>query len=182
MSKSTLSSVVSTLVRASVGTSVSSTVPDEDLDKHVADLILKEAKQKAENYSKLGIKAYLPAGYAVHSDCVFGDEYNSILIAQTQMPPVPTSVSFRPSFGAPMITTRLYCVHRRSQLKRQKGNGRSRNGKRGEHVRKRLPLQNGRGDAGPGMTMTRTGGIQGKPEIGITHGRIRDYGISIGGA
>lgn len=70
MSKSTLSSVVSTLVRASVGTSISSAVPDEDLDKHVADLILKEAKQKAENYSKLGIKAYLPAGYAVHSHCV----------------------------------------------------------------------------------------------------------------
>lgn len=65
MSKSTLSSVVSTLVRASVGTSVPSTVSDKDLDKHVADLILKEAKQKAESYSKLGIKAYLPARYAV---------------------------------------------------------------------------------------------------------------------
>ncbi|KAG9313903.1 hypothetical protein JVU11DRAFT_4675 [Chiua virens] len=60
MSKSTLSSVVSSLVRASMGTSVSTTVPDEDLDKHVAELILKEAKQKAENYTKLGIKAYLP--------------------------------------------------------------------------------------------------------------------------
>ncbi|KAG6380711.1 hypothetical protein JVT61DRAFT_5089 [Boletus reticuloceps] len=62
MSKSTLSSVVSSLVRASVGTSVLSTVPDEDLDKHVAELILKEAKQKAESYSKLGVKAYLPTG------------------------------------------------------------------------------------------------------------------------
>lgn len=66
MSKSTLSSVVSTLVRASMGTSVSHTVPDEDLDKHVADIILKEAKQKAENYNTLGIRAYLPAGCVAH--------------------------------------------------------------------------------------------------------------------
>ena len=53
-----------------MGTSVSTTVPDEDLDKHVAELILKEAKQKADNYSKLGIKAYLPAGYAARSNYV----------------------------------------------------------------------------------------------------------------
>lgn len=50
-----------------MGASVPSNVPDEDLDKHVADLILKEAKQKAENYSTLGIKAYLPAVYARRS-------------------------------------------------------------------------------------------------------------------
>ncbi|KAH7924493.1 hypothetical protein BV22DRAFT_1195899 [Leucogyrophana mollusca] len=61
MSKSSLSSVVSGLVRASMGTAVSSTVTDEDLDRHVAELILKEAKQKAESYTKLGFKAYLPA-------------------------------------------------------------------------------------------------------------------------
>ena len=67
MSKSTLSSVVSSLVRASVGSSVPSTVQDEDLDKHVADIILKEAKQKAENYNTLGIQAYLPTG-SVHSN------------------------------------------------------------------------------------------------------------------
>lgn len=59
MSKSSLSSVVSTLVRASMGTAVSSTVTDEDLDRHVADLILKEAKQKAERYGQDGIRAYL---------------------------------------------------------------------------------------------------------------------------
>lgn len=118
MSKSTLSSVVSTLVRASVGASVSSTVPDEDLDKHVADLILREAKQKAESYSTLGIKAYLPAGYAVCSNRMLRERFYDDFTAQTQMHPVPTSVSFRPSSGAPMIITRLYCVHRRSQLKR----------------------------------------------------------------
>jgi hypothetical protein len=60
MSKSSLSSVVSNLVRASMGTTVSPSITDEDLDRHVAELILKEAKQKAETYGQLGIKAYLP--------------------------------------------------------------------------------------------------------------------------
>ncbi|OJA11872.1 hypothetical protein AZE42_03260 [Rhizopogon vesiculosus] len=60
MSKSSLSSVVSNLVRASMGTSVTPSITDEDLDRHVAELILKEAKQKAESYGRLGIKAYLP--------------------------------------------------------------------------------------------------------------------------
>lgn len=63
MSKSSLSTVVSNLVRASMGTSVTPNVPDEDLDKHVAELILKEAKQKAESYAKFGIQAYFPAEY-----------------------------------------------------------------------------------------------------------------------
>ena len=58
--KSSLSSVVSNLVRASMGASVPNTVADEDLDRHVADLILREAKQKAEKYGKDGIRAYLP--------------------------------------------------------------------------------------------------------------------------
>ena len=62
MSKSSLSSVVSKLVRASMGTAVSSTVTDEDLDRHVAELILKEAKQKAERYGQHGIRAYLKDG------------------------------------------------------------------------------------------------------------------------
>ncbi|KAH9962327.1 hypothetical protein BJV74DRAFT_880035 [Russula compacta] len=60
MADASLSSVVSGLVRAQMGTSVSSTVTDEDLDRHVAELILKEAKKKAEQYSKQGISAYLP--------------------------------------------------------------------------------------------------------------------------
>ena len=67
MSKSTLSSVVSNLVRASMGSSVSDTVPDDDLDRHVAELILKEAKQKAERYGSEGYKAYLPqSNWYVH--------------------------------------------------------------------------------------------------------------------
>ena len=60
MGDTSLSSVVSGLVRAQMGASVSSTVTDEDLDRHVADLILKEAKKKAEQYGKQGISAYLP--------------------------------------------------------------------------------------------------------------------------
>jgi len=55
----TLSHVVSNLVRAQMGTSLSPTVTDEDLDRHVAELILKEAKKKAEKYSQHGIRAYI---------------------------------------------------------------------------------------------------------------------------
>ena len=54
-----LSTVVSSLVRASMGASVSSGVTDEDLDRHVAELIMKEAKQKAELYDTHGIRAFL---------------------------------------------------------------------------------------------------------------------------
>ena len=63
MSKSTLSSVVSNLVRAQMGSSLEPTVTDDDLDRHVAELILKEAKQKAERYGKDGIRAYLAKKY-----------------------------------------------------------------------------------------------------------------------
>jgi len=64
-----LSSVVSGLVRAQMGKSVSSSVTDEDLDRHVAELILKEAKKKADQYSEQGIRAYLPQ--FVHSPLSF---------------------------------------------------------------------------------------------------------------
>jgi hypothetical protein len=59
-SGSSLNNVVNSLVRASMGASVAPTVTDEDLDRHVAELILKEAKTKAEKYAKDGIRAYLP--------------------------------------------------------------------------------------------------------------------------
>jgi hypothetical protein len=58
-SSSSLSSVVSNLVRASMGASALNTVSDADLDRHVAELILKEAKKKAERYGQQGIRAYL---------------------------------------------------------------------------------------------------------------------------
>lgn len=59
-SGSSFNTVVSSLVRASMGASVSPTVTEEELDRHVAELILKEAKSKAEKYAKDGIRAYLP--------------------------------------------------------------------------------------------------------------------------
>ncbi|QRV94839.1 hypothetical protein RhiJN_22857 [Ceratobasidium sp. AG-Ba] len=60
MASGSLNNVVNSLVRASMGASVSPTVTDDDLDRHVADLILKEAKAKAEKYAREGIRAYLP--------------------------------------------------------------------------------------------------------------------------
>ncbi|KAI5119707.1 hypothetical protein M0805_001422 [Coniferiporia weirii] len=60
MSSSSLSTVVSTLVRASMGSPVPETITDAELDRHVAELILKEAKQKAERYLQDGVRAYLP--------------------------------------------------------------------------------------------------------------------------
>lgn len=60
-STSGLSSVVSKLTRASFGASVSSDVKDSDLDRYVADLIMREAKSSEERYKgKEGIRAYLP--------------------------------------------------------------------------------------------------------------------------
>jgi len=60
MATRSLSSVVSNLVRAQMGTSVPTAVPDDDLDQHVAQLILKEARQKEARYKgKDGIRAYL---------------------------------------------------------------------------------------------------------------------------
>ncbi|KAF8527108.1 hypothetical protein JB92DRAFT_2869106 [Gautieria morchelliformis] len=60
MSSSSLSSVVSDLVRASMGAAVPKTVTDEELDRHIGEIILREAKQKAERYKQDGIRAYLP--------------------------------------------------------------------------------------------------------------------------
>lgn len=54
--------MVSNLVRASMGSLVSNDVADTDLDRHVAELILKEAKQKGERYNTDGIQAYLKNG------------------------------------------------------------------------------------------------------------------------
>jgi hypothetical protein len=57
---SSLSSVVSDVVRASMESSGSGTITEEDLDRHVGELILREAKRKAEQYAIHGIRAYLP--------------------------------------------------------------------------------------------------------------------------
>ena len=42
-----------------MGASLKPTVTDEDLDRHVAELILREAKKKAEKYKETGVHAYV---------------------------------------------------------------------------------------------------------------------------
>lgn len=41
-----------------MGASVPDEVPDGDLDKYVAELILKEAKEKEKRYGQFGLEAY----------------------------------------------------------------------------------------------------------------------------
>ena len=48
-----------------MGTSISSMVTDDDLDRHVAELIVKEAKKKAEQYGQKGIRAYISSNLYV---------------------------------------------------------------------------------------------------------------------
>ncbi|KAI8360861.1 hypothetical protein EDC96DRAFT_226967 [Choanephora cucurbitarum] len=54
-----INSVVTDLIRAAAGASARD-VADEDVDKYVADLILKEAEEKRKKYNAVGVKAYQP--------------------------------------------------------------------------------------------------------------------------
>lgn len=68
MATRSLSSVVSNLVRAQMGASVPTALPDDDLDQHVAQLILKEARQKEARYKGGdGIRAYLSYVAGTHT-------------------------------------------------------------------------------------------------------------------
>jgi len=59
-----LSSIVASLVRAQVGASSSSSsstaaaVPDDQLDRHVADLLLQEARRNDSQWGQQGTRAY----------------------------------------------------------------------------------------------------------------------------
>lgn len=119
MSKSTLSSVVSNLVRASMGSSVSGTVADDDLDKHVAELILKEAKQKAEKYAQQGIRAYLPAHEQVSIALIIYYMLLTCLTVLTVTSQRRTNGFCRPSSGIRMSTIRQSSVPRLSQLRKR---------------------------------------------------------------
>lgn len=44
-----------------MGSSVPNGAQEDEVDRYVQELILREAKQKAERYSSLGIQAYLPS-------------------------------------------------------------------------------------------------------------------------
>ncbi|CEG70368.1 hypothetical protein RMATCC62417_06279 [Rhizopus microsporus] len=61
MSKSNnaVNNIVSDLMRAAAGAGARN-VSDEDIDKYVADLILKEAEEKRKKYQEVGIQAYQP--------------------------------------------------------------------------------------------------------------------------
>lgn len=54
---SALDAAVNKLVRAALGTEAD-TIADDQLDKYVADLILKDAKRKEARYKELGVSAY----------------------------------------------------------------------------------------------------------------------------
>lgn len=129
---SSLSSVVSNLVRASMGSSVSPTVTDEDLDRHVAELILKEAKKKAERYQETGIRAYLAPSLCV-LNCGGGktvaawDTVADHLADMTPMHRGRTSASCPRSLRAQMTTTVRYCARRPRQPKRYNVKGGKRN-------------------------------------------------------
>jgi hypothetical protein len=48
--------------------SISNMVTDDDLDRHVAELIVKEAKKKAERYGQQGIRAYISSNLYVYAE------------------------------------------------------------------------------------------------------------------
>ena len=51
------SSVVDKLVRAAAA--VPANIPDDELNRHVADILAKEAKEKESKWREMGIGAYL---------------------------------------------------------------------------------------------------------------------------
>lgn len=121
---SSLSSVVSGLVRAQMGSSVPNSMQEDEVDRYVQELILKEAKQKDERYGNLGIQAYLPQ-YVIH--ILFTHEFG--LKRPTLLPspgllgtlPKPTNDScLRSSAGRTTITRRSS----RLNLKRHMKHGR----------------------------------------------------------
>lgn len=134
-SSSSLSTVVSNLVRAQMGSAVSSTVTDEDLDRHIAELILKEAKQKAEKYGREGVKAYLPhSGWYVYSTTTLSAFLKLCidLVGRRATHPRPTSGSYHLLFGVQMTTTKLFYEHRLWLRKKCVKRGLNKRGGRGE--------------------------------------------------
>ena len=57
--KSAVSNVVNDLIRAAVGGDTTN-IANDDIDKYVADLILKEAEAKRKKYDNEGVRAYQP--------------------------------------------------------------------------------------------------------------------------
>ncbi|PVF98553.1 hypothetical protein CPB86DRAFT_806735 [Serendipita vermifera] len=86
------SNVVSSLVRAQMGSSVPASTLDEELDRRVAELILKEARQKEARYGQTGSYSPQPSGNAAKTNKRFlasiiksTDEHNkTVLRAQAE--------------------------------------------------------------------------------------------------
>lgn len=57
-----LNSVVNNLVRAAAG--IPADISDKDLDKHVAELLSKEAKEREMKWSEIGLGGLLSSGSA----------------------------------------------------------------------------------------------------------------------
>lgn len=125
-----------------MGASIPSTVTDEDLDKHVAELILKEAKQKAQQYLEHGVKAYLPdTGYAFIIFARLRYLKLVLLVADpTKGCLARISDSFRPLSAIQMSITKLSSVPRQKQLKKFELERKKRNGVRKEQGPKK-PLK-----------------------------------------
>lgn len=102
---SSLSNVVSSLVRAQVGSSIPENTLDEELDKRVAELILKEARKKEERYGRTG--SHSPQLYDIF---VVVEIYSDLLIKTTglAMRRRQTSASCPRSSREQMNTTRLF--------------------------------------------------------------------------
>ena len=165
MADGSLSSVVSSLVRAQMGATLPSAVTDEDLDRHVAELILKEAKKKAEQYDKQGIHAYLPQSVHLSTlpfPSVSIHPFQLILtchLDKRAMSQKRTNAFSRPSFAIRTITTRASCARRRCRPPSCAWSGRRRSAPIAGCVRRRRLLRNVRGGARGVAGTTRARGI-----------------------
>jgi hypothetical protein len=160
-----LSSVVSGLVRAQLGTSASAGVTDADLDRHVADLILKEAKAKAERAASMGIRAYLPSyvGNALILSDLFSPSISSVIVESRIRPVARTNASSPTSSVVRMTTTGQYCEHRQRLRKSSRPLAKRKSAENAVHVQRRRLRRSvsgvvgGGSVGGTGMTRTTSG-------------------------
>ena len=64
-----------------MGTSISNMVTDDDLDRHVAELIVKEAKKKAERYGQQGIRAYISSDLYVYHPYLLNANFKKLTLS-----------------------------------------------------------------------------------------------------
>jgi hypothetical protein len=127
-----------------MGTSVDPNVADDDLDRHVRELIIKDAKKRAEKYGQTGIRAYLSSNLYVtlffswvlsYRDA---NAFPSHVTAQTAMHPKRINASFHLSYEAQMITIRLFSELKHKLLRRLNENAMNWKERRGGLEQRRL--------------------------------------------